>query len=30
VNFRPEASPHPWQQGGTGRLRRPPEQPRTV
>jgi hexosaminidase len=30
VNFRPEAGPHPWQQGGTGRLRRPPEQPRTV
>jgi hexosaminidase len=28
VNFRPEAGPHPWQQGGTGTLRRPPEQPR--
>ncbi|MGI3786210.1 MAG: family 20 glycosylhydrolase, partial [Janthinobacterium lividum] len=27
VNFRPEAGPRPWQQGGTGRLRRPPEQP---
>ena len=25
VNFRPEAGPHPWQQGGTGRLRRPAE-----
>jgi hexosaminidase len=23
VNFRPEAGPHPWQQGGTGTLRRP-------
>ena len=23
VNFRPEAGPHPWQRGGTGRLRRP-------
>jgi hexosaminidase len=23
VNFRPEAGPRPWQQGGTGRLRRP-------
>ena len=22
VNFRPEAGPHPWQQGGTGHLRR--------
>lgn len=27
VNFRPEAGPHPWQQGGTGRLRRPPVDP---
>ena len=26
VNFRPESGPLPWQQGGTGRLRRPPEQ----
>lgn len=25
VSFRPEAGPHPWQQGGMGRLRRPPE-----
>ena len=23
VNFRPESGPRPWQQGGTGRLRRP-------
>jgi hexosaminidase len=23
VNFRPEPGPHPWQQGGTGQLRRP-------
>jgi hexosaminidase len=23
VGYRPEAGPHPWQQGGTGRLRRP-------
>jgi hexosaminidase len=23
VNFRPLAGPHPWQQGGTGSLRRP-------
>jgi hexosaminidase len=30
VNFRPEAGPHPWQQGGTGTLRRPPEQPRSA
>ena len=26
VNFRPEEGPLPWQQGGTGRLRRPTEQ----
>jgi hexosaminidase len=30
VNFRPEAGPLPWQQGGTGTLRRPPEQPQVV
>jgi hexosaminidase len=23
VGYRPLAGPHPWQQGGTGRLRRP-------
>lgn len=26
VGYRPEAGPRPWQQGGTGRLRRPAEQ----
>jgi hexosaminidase len=27
VNYRPESGPHPWQRGGTGRMRRPVPHP---
>lgn len=30
VNYRPEAGPHPWQQGGTGTWRRPDEHRRPL